>query len=286
LPATGVALEAAKVEARTSPGPEEQSTVPPEPGSVGLPNDLAPRAEKVGAEPPVEANAGVAKAKAAARETLEPRTRVAQPAAVSALRVEPTGRATFLIDAPLEKIRGRWTRFGGTLRLDPNDLRQSSGEVTMALGDLKTTTFEDASKNATQTGHALNWMEIGDDVPAAMRAKFGSAKFVFQSLEQVEPRSLVSASDIRSLRATARGVLTLHGIVSEQVVDVQVELEGEPSNPSSVRITTKAPMRVSLRHHDIKPRDLAGRFLSGALEQVGKKIDDLVQVSIELSAHR
>jgi hypothetical protein len=35
----------------------------------------------------------------------------------------------------------------------------------------------------------------------------------------------------------------------------------------------------------VKPRDKVGSFLNGALDRIGKKIDDKVQVSFEATAH-
>jgi len=34
----------------------------------------------------------------------------------------------------------------------------------------------------------------------------------------------------------------------------------------------------------VKPRDLAGKFLAGALEKIGQKIDDSVEISLDLTA--
>jgi len=45
-------------------------------------------------------------------------------------------------------------------------------------------------------------------------------------------------------------------------------------------------MRISMKEHDVKPRDVAGKFLDGALERVGKKIDDVAQISLDVSASR
>ena len=56
--------------------------------------------------------------------------------------------------------------------------------------------------------------------------------------------------------------------------------------PTAFRIRTVSPMAVSLKGYDIKPRDLAGRFLSGALEKVGNKIIDIAQVSLDITARR
>lgn len=65
-----------------------------------------------------------------------------------------------------------------------------------------------------------------------------------------------------------------------------VALSGPAAAPAVLRITTDEPIRLSLKEHDVKPRDVAGKFLNGALERVGKKLDDMVQVSLDVSATR
>jgi hypothetical protein len=59
---------------------------------------------------------------------------------------------------------------------------------------------------------------------------------------------------------------------------------GPPDAPTRVQVTTLEPLRISLKQHDVKPRDVAGKFLKGALEQVGEKIVDEVQVSFDFNA--
>lgn len=36
----------------------------------------------------------------------------------------------------------------------------------------------------------------------------------------------------------------------------------------------------------MKPRDVAGKLLNGALERVGNKFDDAVQISLDVTAER
>jgi hypothetical protein len=67
-------------------------------------------------------------------------------------------------------------------------------------------------------------------------------------------------------------------------VTATVTFSGPPDAPTLARVVTAAPLVVSLKEHDVKPRDLAGKFLSGALEKIGQKIDDSVQISLDLTA--
>jgi polyisoprenoid-binding protein YceI len=209
----------------------------------------------------------------------------AAPAQKSATyQVESSGRASFLIDAPLEKIKGAWSRLGGEFTVDPAHLDATRGEVTLDLSTLKITTFEDPNQNQRQAEHAINWMEIGNEVSADVRAKNRTARFRVEKVVSVTPAAFGAGS--ASALATLSGTLTLHGITSPQEVLVEVSAEGDPGAPSALRVVSKKPLTLSLKHHDVKPRDLAGRFISGALEQVGQKISDTVQVSFDFRATR
>jgi hypothetical protein len=46
-------------------------------------------------------------------------------------------------------------------------------------------------------------------------------------------------------------------------------------------LKTDEPFPVSMKEHAVMPRDKVGGFLNGALERIGKKIDDKVAVSFQ-----
>jgi polyisoprenoid-binding protein YceI len=223
-------------------------------------------------------------------------TRAPAPAASSQAPLPPgalrfsiaeAGTATFLIDAPLEKIKGRSPRFGGSLGVDPSDLAKTTGEIDVDLDALKTETFEDPDKNAGQTGHAHNWLEIGKDVAKEAREANHWARLTVRSLDVTGPTALKDvpeASGVRTVHAVVHGDLWIHGVTSPKTVPVTATFTGFPAGPVAVHVVTEKPLVVSLKEHDIKPRDVAGKFLDGMLEKVGKKIDDQVQVSIDLTA--
>ncbi len=191
------------------------------------------------------------------------------------------GTATFLIDAPLEKIKGRSSKVRGSLDVDPTDLKASKGQIEFDLDDLKTETFEDADKNKAQTGHAKNWMEIGPDVDAKRRDENRWVRFSIKSIEETSAPKATTGTPI-SMQAT--GDLWMHGVTAPKTVKVIVTFDGSGDALSGAHVTTAEPMRISLKEHDVKPRDLAGKFLAGALEKVGQKIDDSVQISLDLTA--
>ena len=191
------------------------------------------------------------------------------------------GTATFLIDAPLEKIKGRSAKVRGNLDIDPKNLKASKGQIELDLDDLRTETFTDDGKNKAQTGHAKNWFEIGPDVDAKRREENRWARFTIKSIDET---SAAKAGDGATVTVKASGDLWLHGVSSPKTVTATVTIEGPADAPTSVHVVTSQPVRVSLKEHDVKPRDLAGKFLAGALEKIGQKIDDEVQISLDLTA--
>jgi len=205
----------------------------------------------------------------------------------SAFRVEENGTASFYIDAPLEKIKGRSSKLRGNVAIDLKDLKKASGEVDVDLDALVTQTFDDASEDKSQTEHAHNWFEIGTDVEPKRREENRWARFFLRSVEEASAADLASAAEKageRTVNVTARGDLWLHGVSAPKTVKLAATFQGPPSAPTRLRLVTAEPLLVSLKEHDVKPRDVAGKFLNGALEKVGKKIDDAVQVSLDVTA--
>ena len=201
--------------------------------------------------------------------------------------VAPGSTCEFLIDAPLEKIKGSSARVSGTIDLDPKSLKSSKASFEVDLDDLKTETFPDAAKNASQTEHMKNWFEIGPDVEPKLRAENRRARFALKSIDRVSASSLADAPESngqRNVTMTVSGDLSLHGASSPKTVDLVLTFAGPASDPALVHLVTSQPLKVSLKEHDIKPRDLAGKFVAGALEKVGQKIDDTVLISLDLKA--
>lgn len=202
------------------------------------------------------------------------------------LSVVADGQASFLIDAPLEKIKGEAGKFRGTLHVNPGNLNETRGQVEVDLRSLQTRTFDDDGKNKTQSEHAQNWLELGEDVPERERKENQWARFKITSLKAT-PTTLVDAQGSggqRRIEATAEGDLWLHGVSVPKTVKVALLFSGDATSPSGVTVETLEPLRLSLEEHDVKPRDLAGKFLQGALEKVGDKIVDEVQLTLRFAA--
>ncbi len=206
---------------------------------------------------------------------------------VRTLKVEKVATASFLIDAPLEKIKGASTEARGALHLDVNDLAKTTGGVDIDLSTLKTVTFDDEGKDKKQTEHALNWLSLGSDIEAKQREENRWARFSIKKISVEGPSALAQVPETdgkRTVSALAEGEFWLHGVSANKKIRLQVEFTGPPEAPTSVRVSTIEPLSLSLKEHDVKPRDIAGKFLQGALEKTGEKIVDEVQISLELTA--
>jgi len=169
----------------------------------------------------------------------------------------------------------------------PQDLKKTTGEIDLDLDDLKTETFGDKDKDSAQTEHAHNWLEIGGDVAPKQREENRWARFTIKAVESTSVAKLADAPEAngtRSVKVVAKGDMWMHGVTSPKTVKLTVSFSGPPAAPTQVHVVSDEPVLLSLKEHDVKPRDVGGKFLNGALEKVGKKIDDQVQVSLDLTA--
>ncbi len=209
---------------------------------------------------------------------------------VTRYAISEQGNAGFLIDAPLEKIKGHADHLRGAIDLDADSLAASSGEIDVDLQTLVTETFGDPAKDTAQTGHAHNWMEIGADSPnreADRWARFTFAKASVAGATASRLTDVPLADGVRKLQLTVTGNLWLHGVTSPKTVVLSVVARpGATADApaASLHVETVEPMSVSLKEHDVKPRDVAGKFLAGSLEKVGDKITDTAKVSVALDA--
>lgn len=205
--------------------------------------------------------------------------------------VRAEGKVSVGIDAPLEKFKGETRKLGGFFRVQPKKLDASTGTITASLLEFKTMTFDDKDKNETQTEHALNWFEVGDDVKAKRPKDFDNYKnvlFQIDTIESVTPSTdltqVPEKDGVRTVTMKAKGTVWVHSRPAQKTVVVELAFKGSPTMPTEVSFKTKEPVHVSLAAHDVKPRDTAGKFLDGTLSVIGKKLDDDAQVHVEGSA--
>lgn len=201
------------------------------------------------------------------------------------------------IPAPLETTRAQLSGVRGMLDVDMADLNKTAGVVEVDLTGIKGFSFTDQDKNDTQTEHMRNWFEIGEDVSDAVREKNQWARFTIKRVSKAEPATFAKAltfSDAmgtgRKFRIVAEGDFTVHGVTKPKTVELEATVyEAKADGPYKdaqrvLMLRTVKPFVVSLKEHDVKPRDTGGKFLSTALKVVGLKLSDDAQVSLELRA--
>lgn len=201
------------------------------------------------------------------------------------------------IPAPLETTRAQLSGVRGVLDVDLTDLSKTAGSVEVDLTGIKGFSFTDQEKNDTQTEHMKNWFEIGEDVSNAVREKNQWARFTITKIVKADPAAFAKAATFtdavgtgRKIRITAEGDFMVHGITKPKTVELEATVyDVKPEGPYKdaqrvVMLKTVKPFVVSLKEHDVKPRDTGGKFLSTALKVVGLKLSDDAQVSLDLRA--
>ncbi|MGH7329111.1 MAG: hypothetical protein ACREJX_12240, partial [Polyangiaceae bacterium] len=173
------------------------------------------------------------------------------PASAMVVKYKLGTDGTTAIDmpAPSEHIKASTSASDGSLDVDLMNIINTRGQVKADLTTLKTSTFDDQSKNTAQTEHALNWLEVGALVtPDVMAAN----KYVVFAIRTIDGASATDISkvaptqdggeDIRTVTATVHGELLLHGHKTNKDVPVEVKLHypsGAPadSHPTKIEIT-------------------------------------------------
>ena len=216
-----------------------------------------------------------------------PAARAERPRAEGVRRfaVRAEGTAAVTLTAPLETIRGGASALGGWVDLDAADLRRSRGEVDVDLGTFATHTFGD-ERDATQTLHARNWFEIGDGVEHAQRERLRWARYRITAVVSASVTSLADAPATREGGAEAReaalevdGVLTVHGIEAHQRASLAVRVITR-GDASTLEVTTRRPLRIRLRDHDVRPRDAGGSLITRTLAALGQKVAEVAEVTL------
>jgi hypothetical protein len=232
-----------------------------------------------------------AAAPAAAASSLAAST--ADPAAATwHYAIDP--KSTVHIDLPglKERIKADTTEAAGSLDVVPKDLAKSRGQVRIDLATFTTSTFGN-DKDAAQTKHARTWLEVqvGDKINEEMRW----ADFAIRSIDALSAASIPQVApahegsdDVRKVTMTVRGELLVHGqkVPREDVVEVAFHYPAgaaSDSRPTRLEITSKQPMRVVLKEHDVGPRDPAGKALEWTANWISK-VADTADVTVRLGA--
>lgn len=212
-----------------------------------------------------------------------------------ALTVDPAkSRVGFVMDAPLEKIVGELPGgLGGTVSVDPTDLRKTTALVAVDLGKLvlhqekrddeKAAYGERVSSDA-QNRHARTWLEIGDDAPEADRTRYARGELKLTAVETDTPDVTKLSGPERTVKGTLVGELLLHGRKLERRVPFEAVLRFEGDALRSIVVKTTQPMDVGLEEFDVRPRDAFGKLAQKTLGDLAGKVAKSAPVTVELVA--
>ncbi len=220
----------------------------------------------------------------------------APSAKVAKFTIDPKGKTSISMPAPKEHIKAGTEASAGSVDVDLVNLANTRGEVKIDLTTLATRTFGNED-DASQTKHALNWLEVGDVATPDVKEANRWIVFAIRSIDNASATDVSKVApvseggeDVRVVTLTAKGDLLLHG---HKVENREAKLEARlhypagaaaNSTPSLIELKSKEPLRVTLAEHDVKPRDTFGKLASGTLTLLGTKVANTADVSIDLRA--
>ncbi len=210
--------------------------------------------------------------------------------------IDPKGKTAIDMPAPKEHIKAITEAAGGSVDVDLMNVTNTRGEVKIDMTTLSTHTFGN-DDDASQTKHALNWLEVGEVATPEMKEANRWAVYAIRSVDNASATDVTKvtpvkdgADDVRVITLTAKGDFLLHG---HKVENREAKLEARlhypagaaaDSKPTSIELKSKEPLRITLAEHDVKPRDTFGKLAKGSLGILGTKVADVADVNIDLRA--
>jgi hypothetical protein len=211
--------------------------------------------------------------------------------------IAETGKTAIDMPAPNEHIKADTTASAGDLQIDLMNLANSRGEVKVDLTTLKTHTFTKADDNAAQTGHALNWLEVGDKVTPEIKEKYRWVTFEIRSVDGLSAPDVTKIAaektadgEVRVVTLTAHGEIFLHGRKADKDAGLEIRFHypagaAADSKPTSIDLVSKTPLHIVLADHEVKPRDPVGALLQGGFNSVLRaKVAETADVTLDLHA--
>ena len=203
----------------------------------------------------------------------------------------------FEMQAPIEKQDGSVPpeAVGGSLNVDLADLSKSTGLVNVDISNLEIYQqkaeegaegeYGERVKSDLQNEHMKDWLEIGDDAPAAERKKNSVIQF---KLDDVVDASATNISELdgatRTVTFTGVGDFRLHQRSAKKEVKLEATFHYADGAPTSVTVKTVEPFAVDLAEHEVRPRTGFGQLAEKTLGSLSPKVASQAQVSIALTA--
>jgi hypothetical protein len=182
----------------------------------------------------------------------------------------------------------------GKIDVDLMNLKNTRGEVKIDLTTLKTHTFHD-DRDESQTHHALNWLQVGDAATPQEKAANQYAVFAIESVDKLSATNVSKVAptkdgseDIRTVTATVHGEFLVHGHKAKKDVPIEARFHypagaKADSDPTRVDIKSTSPLSVTLKEHDVHPRDNFGKLASWTTKLISK-VAETAAVSLDLHA--
>jgi len=215
-------------------------------------------------------------------------------AKVIAYDIDPASKTAIDMPGLKEHIVADTTAAAGHLDVDPTNLSNSRGEVKVDLTTLSTHTFKD-DRDGSQTSHARNWLQVGDASSADEKKANQYAVFALQSLASPSATDLSKVAptkeegdDVRIITATVHGDFLVHGHKAAKDVPVEVKFHypsgaAADSKPTKIDIKSTSPLRITLKEHDVHPRDTVGKLTDWTTNLVAK-VAETADVTLDLHA--
>ena len=205
-------------------------------------------------------------------------------------RFSPGSRVRFSILGKKAKLSGAAPVTAGFLELAPRDLTRSSASVTVDLLGLTLDDIDVPSElelgSAAPRALALEWLELGPEVPAEKREQYRLARFELSSIEGWSGAPLDFSGRRRvSVRLAAVGTLLLHGFRAPVRADLTLTPQpGEPAGPGQLSIRSAAPLVLPLAPHEIAARGPGGVVDAARTAQAADWLGKNVRLEVELMA--
>ena len=216
-----------------------------------------------------------------------------------------TARFTTGRDGPAGELRVA----RGQLKIDLMNLMATRGTIEMDVGSVRV--LADGEVDRAASAQAQCWFDVGPSRPESERERVRWARFTIDEVTESSVKAAHEAprahhpaagaagvagapgvlpAEVRTATLTAQGRLQLHGVRVELAPRLRLGFEYEApavagAVPKGVQIATVGSFPVSLKAHDIQPRDAAGRLLAGELLEYKKIMGREARVSLDLRAH-
>ncbi|HEY4122557.1 MAG TPA: hypothetical protein VGM56_32055 [Byssovorax sp.] len=202
-----------------------------------------------------------------------------------------SSKATFEMDAPIEKIHGHVEGGAeGTLDVDPSDLTKTRGLVAVDIAKLElvqtVTTDAGAQPPAAselQNKHARAWLETGEDTPEDVRKKNQRIEFSIKGVDKVSEKDVTKMTgNDRKVTLTVTGDFLLHGHKTSKTAELEATFHYAGADIASIDVKSTKPVAVGLEEYDVRPRSAVGGILK-TLEDLKEKVNKEALVSVEFT---